>query len=121
MWIADLTDGRTITEKDMDWDDLPVENISCLHITNGTSSARIHAQKGYQFFQFKKRAILVNVLSGDMRKTPVFWQRIGAVVNDQGDCIYIQMEQDGTFDIRFDNVFKMKLNLDHLRIALPSL
>lgn len=120
LWIVNLKDGSTVTEREMDWDDLPVEEITCLHLTNGKSSAFIRAREGYQFFQFKKRAILLNALTGEMSKTPLIWQRIGAVVDNEGNCIYIETGKDGTFDTRFDNVLDMKLNLPHLRIHLPE-
>ena len=120
MWIANLKDGRTVTEKEMDWNDLPVEEITCLHLVNGKSVAYIRVREGYQFFQFKSRSILLNVQTGEQTKTPVYWQRIGAVINKEGDCIYIQTDATGTFDTRFDNVLDMKLNLPLLRISLPE-
>ncbi len=120
MWIVNLKDGRTVTEKEMDWDDLPVEEITCLHLVNTKSVAYIRDQGGYQFFQYKSRAQLLNVATGEMTKTPVLWQRIGAVINKEGDCIYIQTDHTGTFDTRFDNVLDMKINLPHLRISLPE-
>lgn len=120
MWIANLKNGNTVTEKEMDWDDLPVEEITCLHLVNGQSLAYIRAREGYQFFQFKARSILLNVKTGEASKTPVVWQRIGAVINEKGDCIYVQTDSTGTFDTRFDNVLDMKLNLPHLRISLPE-
>ena len=120
MWIANLKDGRTVTEKEMDWNDLPVEEITCLHLVNGKSVAYIRAREGYQFFQFKSRSLLLNVQTGEPTKTPVHWQRIGAVINKEGDCIYIQTDATVTFDTRFDNVLDMKLNLPHLRISLPE-
>lgn len=119
MWLANLSNGLTIAERDMDWDDLPVERITCLHLVNGTSSAFIRAREGYQFFQYKSRSMLLNIATGEVSKTPVHWQRIGAVINSQGDCIYVQMDGKGNFDTRFDNVVEMQLNLPHLRIQLP--
>ena len=128
MWLANLKNGETVTENELDWDDLPVEEITCLHLVNGQSSAFIRAREGYQFFQYKKGAVLFNVAASEISKVPVIWQRIGAVINDHGDCIYIESgkaEYTGagktqTFDTRFDNVLDMKLNLPHLRISLPE-
>ena len=122
MWLANLSDGETVAEREMDWDDLPIKEITCLHLVNGSSSAFMRAREGYQFFQYKKRAQLWNVTGGKITgvtKTPVFWQRIGAVINEHGDCMYIQTDVKGTFDTRFDNVLDMKLNLSALRIQLP--
>lgn len=119
MWIANLSNGDTVTEKEMDWDDLPVEEITCLHLVNQNVGAFIRAREGYQFFQFKSRSLVWDI-AGNVSKTPVTWQRIGAVINKEGDCIYIQTDATGRFDTRFDNVLDMKLNLPHLRISLPE-
>ena len=119
MWLANLSNGKTIAERDMEWDDLPIEEITCLHLVNGSSSAFIRAREGYQFFQYKSRSMLVNIPSGEQSLTPIFWQRIGAVINSKGDCIYVQTDAKGSFDTRFDNVVEMKLNLPALRIQLP--
>ena len=118
MWLANLSSGKTIAERDMEWDDLPIEEITCLHLVNGSSSAFIRAREGYQFFQYKSRSMLVNVATGESALTPIFWQRIGAVINQKGDCIYVQTDAKGNFDTRFDNVVEMKLNLPALRIHL---
>lgn len=122
LWIANLSNGKTVTEKEMDWDDLPLEEVSCLQLVDEKTgrTAFIRKREGYQFFQYKKRALLVNILTGERHKTPVLWQRIGAVVNRNGDCIYIEMNpSSGFFDVRYDNVLDMRLNLPHLRISLP--
>jgi len=118
MWVANLSNGETVTENEMDWDDLPVEEITCLHLVNGKASAFIRARERYQFFQFKKRGMVAG--SGGLKKTPIFWQRIGAVINESGDCMYIQTDATGAFDTRFDNVLDMRLNLPLLRITLPE-
>lgn len=120
MWIANLSNGETITEQEMGWDDLPIERITCLHLVNGRGTAFIRARPGYQFFQYKSRSLVWDNITGIPTKTPIHWRRIGAVINADGDCIYIQTDAKGGFDTRFDNVLDMKLNLPHLRISLPE-
>lgn len=120
MWIANLSNGETITEQEMDWDDLDVKEITCLHLVNGRGAAFIRARDGYQFFQYKARSLVWNNITGIVTKTPVQWQRIGAVINEDGDCMYIQTDAKGGFDTRIDNVLDMKLNLPHLRISISE-
>jgi len=121
LWIANLCDSRTITEKEMHWDDLPLEEVSCLQLVHESGrTAFIRKREGYQFFQFKSKASIFDSSSGRTYTTPMLWQRIGAVVSEEGDCIYVEMNPNsGFFDVRYDNVLSMRLNLPHLRINIP--
>ena len=122
MWIANLCDGETITEREVHWDDLPLGEVSCLQLVHESGrTAFIRKREGYQFFQFKSKASIYDPNSGKIFTTPMLWQRIGAVVNEKGDCIYVEMDpKSGFFDFRYDNVISMRLNLPHLRIKIPE-
>jgi len=115
-WIAHLKDGKTVTEADVEWDDVPKENISSVQLKHPGTSRTFTISGEYQYFQYKKAIALSDGRRGILSRT------IGAVVNDYtGDCIVVEVnEVSGNAVIKYDNVIKMKLNLGLLGIKLKG-
>lgn len=114
-WIAHLKGGETVTEADVEWDDVPKELISSVQLKHPGTSRTFTISGEYQYFQYKKAIALSDGRRGLLSRT------IGAVVNEQGDCIVVEVnEVSGNAVIRYDNVMKMKLNLELLGIRLKQ-
>ena len=112
-WIAHLKGGETVTEADVEWDDVPKENISSVQLKHPGTSRTFTISGEYQYFQYKKAIALSDGRRGILSRT------IGAVVNDKGDCIVVEVnEVSGNAVIKYDNVLEMKLNLELLGIKL---
>lgn len=114
-WIAHLKGGETVTEADVEWDDVPKELISSVQLKHPGTSRTFTISGEYQYFQYKKAIALSDGRRGLLSRT------IGAVVNEQGDCIVVEVnEVSGNAVIKYDNVVKMKLNLELLGIKLKK-
>lgn len=114
-WIAHLKGGETVTEADVEWDDVPKENISSVQLKHPGTSRTFTISGEHQYFQYKKA-----IATTDGRKA-ILSRTIGAVVNDTGDCIMVEVnEVSGNAVIKYDNVVEMRLNLGLLGIKLKE-
>lgn len=115
-FIAHLKDGKTVTEADVEWDDIPKEQITSLQLKHPGTSRTFTISGDYQYFQYKKAIALSDGRRGILSRT------IGAVVSDRtGDCIVVEVnEVSGNAVIRYDNVVSMKLNLGLLGIKVKG-
>jgi len=112
-WIAHLKGGETVTEADIEWDNVPKETISSVQLKHPGTSRMFTISGDYQYFQYKRAIARSDGIKGLLSRT------IGAVVNDKGDCIVVEVnEVSGNAVIKYDNVVKMKLNLELLGIKL---
>lgn len=112
-WIAHLKGGETVTEVDVEWDDVPKELISSVQLKHPGTSRTFTISGKYQYFQYKRAIARSDGRKGLLSRT------IGAVVNDNGDCIVVEVnEVSGNAVIKYDNVVEMKLNLGLLGIKV---
>ena len=112
-WIAHLKGGETVTEADGEWDDVHKADITSVQLKHPVTSRTFTITGEYQFFQYKKAIAMSDGRRGLLSRT------IGAVVNDTGDCIVVEVsEVSGNAVIKYDNVVEMKLNLELLGIKL---
>jgi len=114
-WIAHFRDGTTITEAEAEWDDIPKENITSLQLKHPRTSRTFTISGNYQYFQYKRA-----IATSDGRKG-ILSRTIGAVVNGNGDCIVIEVnELSGNAVVSYDNVVRMGLNLKLFGIKLEG-
>ena len=114
-WIAHLKGGETVTEADVEWDDVPKELISSVQLKHPGTSRTFTISGDYQYFQYKRAIVRSDGIKGLLSRT------IGAVVNSEGDCIVVEVNEiSGNAIIKYDNVVGMKLNLELLGIKVKE-
>jgi len=97
-WIAHLDDGRTVTEEQLNWNDVPFGRITSLQLQLvGGQKVTISKRGDYQFFQFKD----VEFGTSGHRYLGMV---IGAVINDAGDCFYVYCGANGNLFVDTDNI-----------------
>lgn len=114
-WIAHFKDGSTLTEAEAEWDDIQKELITSLQLKHPKTSRTFSIAGDYQYFQYKRAIAFTDGRKGILSRT------IGAVVNDNGDCMVVEVnEVSGNSVFTYDNVVMMKLNLELLGIKLKE-
>lgn len=110
-WIIHYADGKTLAEsQDIDWVDIPKENVTSLQITHKGIVHSLVIPKNYHgIFQHK---IGWSFFGRPDLNIPKSDTQIGVVLNDNGDCVVVNIdEKTGHSKIYIDNVIDMKMNL----------
>jgi len=110
-WIAHYQDGKTLAESQgLDWKDIPKSGITSLQLSHKGITHTLGIPAGTRgVFQQK---IGITFMGATQYDDPLVARQIGAVVNNDGDCIILEIkEKTGDSKVFVDNIKRMKMNM----------